>query len=66
MRIFRVIFSAAVVVSTASAGLVTAAAPEAGAAAAVNYVALGAPVLVDIRTYPVKVTDGTVYLDVGA
>ncbi len=43
MRIFPVIFSAAVVVSTASAGLVTAAAtaPAAGAAAAVNYVALG-------------------------
>ena len=43
MRIFPVIFSAAVVVSTAAAGLVTAAAtaPAAGAAAAVNYVALG-------------------------
>jgi lysophospholipase L1-like esterase len=41
--IFRVIFSAAVVVSTASAGLVTAtaAAPAAGAAVAVKYVALG-------------------------
>jgi 3-phenylpropionate/trans-cinnamate dioxygenase ferredoxin subunit len=26
--------------------------------------ALGAPVLVDIRTYPVKVTDGTLYLEV--
>ena len=27
--------------------------------------ALGAPVLVDVRTYPVKVADGTVYIDVG-
>jgi 3-phenylpropionate/trans-cinnamate dioxygenase ferredoxin component len=27
--------------------------------------ALGAPVLVDVRTFPVKVTDGTVYIDVG-
>ena len=26
--------------------------------------ALGVPVLVDIRTYPVKVTDGTLYLEV--
>jgi len=25
--------------------------------------ALGAPVLTDIGTYPVKVTDGTVYID---
>jgi lysophospholipase L1-like esterase len=43
VRIFRVIFSAAVVVSTASVSLVTAAAvaPAAGAAAPVNYVALG-------------------------
>ena len=43
MRIFQVIFSAAVVVSTASAGLVTAAAAAsaAGAVAPVNYVALG-------------------------
>ena len=24
-----------------------------------------APVLVDVRTYPVKVTDGTVYIEVG-
>ena len=39
MRIIRVIFSAAVVVSTASAGLVTAA--GAHAATTVNYVALG-------------------------
>lgn len=39
MRIFRVIFSAAVVVSTASAGLVTA--TGAHAATTVNYVALG-------------------------
>ena len=28
--------------------------------------ALGAPVLVDIRTYPVKVMDGTVYVDLEA
>jgi 3-phenylpropionate/trans-cinnamate dioxygenase ferredoxin component len=27
--------------------------------------ALGAPVLVDIRTYPTKVIDGTVYIEVG-
>jgi 3-phenylpropionate/trans-cinnamate dioxygenase ferredoxin subunit len=27
--------------------------------------ALGAPVLVDVRTYPVKVADGTVYIEVG-
>ena len=27
--------------------------------------ALGAPVLVDLRTYPVKVEDGTVYVDLG-
>jgi len=27
--------------------------------------ALGAPVLVNVRTYPVKVADGTVYIDVG-
>ena len=27
--------------------------------------ALGAPVLTDIRTYPVKVMDGTVYIEVG-
>ena len=27
--------------------------------------ALGAPVLVDIRTYPVKVIDGTVYIEIG-
>ena len=27
---------------------------------------LGAPVLVDIRTYPVKVMDGTVYIDLEA
>jgi len=27
--------------------------------------ALGAPVLADLRTYPVKVENGTVYLDVG-
>ena len=27
--------------------------------------ALGAPVLVDLRTYPTKVIDGTVYIDVG-
>jgi 3-phenylpropionate/trans-cinnamate dioxygenase ferredoxin component len=27
--------------------------------------ALGAPVLADLRTYPVKVVDGTVYIDVG-
>jgi 3-phenylpropionate/trans-cinnamate dioxygenase ferredoxin subunit len=27
--------------------------------------ALGAPVLTDLRTYPVKVADGTVYIDVG-
>ena len=27
--------------------------------------ALGAPVLVDVRTYPVKVIDGTVYIEVG-
>jgi 3-phenylpropionate/trans-cinnamate dioxygenase ferredoxin subunit len=26
--------------------------------------ALGAPVLVDVRTYPVKVADGTLYLEV--
>jgi 3-phenylpropionate/trans-cinnamate dioxygenase ferredoxin component len=26
--------------------------------------ALGAPVLVDVRTYPVKATDGTVYVDI--
>jgi 3-phenylpropionate/trans-cinnamate dioxygenase ferredoxin component len=26
--------------------------------------ALGAPVLADVRTYPVRVTDGTVYLEV--
>ena len=42
MRIFGVIFSTAIVVSTASAGLVSAiAAPAADAATAVNYVALG-------------------------
>ena len=39
MRIFRVFFSAAIVVSTAGAGLVTA--TTASAAGAVNYVALG-------------------------
>ena len=27
--------------------------------------ALGAPVLVDVRTYPAKVLDGTVYIEVG-
>ena len=27
--------------------------------------ALGAPVLVDVRTYPTKVLDGTVYIEVG-
>jgi hypothetical protein len=27
--------------------------------------ALGAPVLADIRTYPTKVIDGTVYIEVG-
>jgi 3-phenylpropionate/trans-cinnamate dioxygenase ferredoxin subunit len=27
--------------------------------------ALGAPVLVDLRTYPTKVIDGTVHIDVG-
>jgi len=27
--------------------------------------ALGAPVLTDLRTYPAKVVDGTVYIDVG-
>ena len=27
--------------------------------------ALGAPVLVDLRTYPTKVADGVVYIDVG-
>ncbi|MGH3410383.1 MAG: MocE family 2Fe-2S type ferredoxin [Streptosporangiaceae bacterium] len=27
--------------------------------------ALGAPVLEDIRTYPVKVVDGTVFIDIG-
>jgi Rieske [2Fe-2S] domain protein, MocE subfamily len=27
--------------------------------------ALGAPVLVDVRTYPTKVIDGTVYIEVG-
>ena len=27
--------------------------------------ALGAPVLVDFRTYPTRVIDGTVYIDVG-
>ena len=27
--------------------------------------ALGAPVLTDVRTYPVRVTDGTVYIDAG-
>ena len=27
--------------------------------------ALGAPVLVDLRTYPVRVDEGTVYVDVG-
>lgn len=27
--------------------------------------AMGAPVLVDVATYPVKVEDGTVYLDIG-
>jgi 3-phenylpropionate/trans-cinnamate dioxygenase ferredoxin component len=27
--------------------------------------ALGAPVLTDMRTYPAKVTDGTVYIEVG-
>jgi 3-phenylpropionate/trans-cinnamate dioxygenase ferredoxin subunit len=27
--------------------------------------ALGAPVLVDICTYPTKVIDGTVYIEVG-
>jgi 3-phenylpropionate/trans-cinnamate dioxygenase ferredoxin subunit len=27
--------------------------------------ALGAPVVVPVRTYPVKVTDGTVYLEIG-
>jgi 3-phenylpropionate/trans-cinnamate dioxygenase ferredoxin component len=27
--------------------------------------ALGAPVLVDIRTYPTRVIDGTVYIEVG-
>jgi len=27
--------------------------------------ALGAPVLVDVRTYPVKVADGTVYIEIG-
>ncbi len=27
--------------------------------------ALGAPVLEDIRTYPVKVEDGTVFIDIG-
>jgi len=26
--------------------------------------ALGAPVLFDVGTYPVKVTDGTVYLEI--
>jgi 3-phenylpropionate/trans-cinnamate dioxygenase ferredoxin subunit len=28
--------------------------------------ALGAPVLEDVRTYPVKVVDGTVLIDTGA
>ena len=27
--------------------------------------ALGAPVLTDVRTYPVKVADGTVFIEVG-
>jgi 3-phenylpropionate/trans-cinnamate dioxygenase ferredoxin component len=27
--------------------------------------ALGAPVLADVRTYPVKVVDGTVFIEVG-
>ncbi len=27
--------------------------------------ALGAPVLVDLRTYPAKVVDGMVYIDIG-
>jgi 3-phenylpropionate/trans-cinnamate dioxygenase ferredoxin subunit len=27
--------------------------------------ALGAPVLVDVRTYPAKVIDSTVYIEVG-
>jgi len=27
--------------------------------------ALGAPVLEDVRTYPVKVTDGTVFIEIG-
>ena len=27
--------------------------------------ALGAPVLIDLRTYPTKVINGTVYIDVG-
>ena len=27
--------------------------------------AKGAPVCVDLRTYPMKVEDGTVYIDVG-
>jgi 3-phenylpropionate/trans-cinnamate dioxygenase ferredoxin component len=27
--------------------------------------ALGAPVLVDIRTYPARVEDGTVYIEIG-
>ena len=33
-----------------------------------NYVsgkALGAPVLEDVRTYPVKMVDGTVYIEIG-
>ena len=30
-----------------------------------NGKALGAPVLVDLRTYPTRVVDGTVYIDVG-
>ena len=30
-----------------------------------NGKALGAPVLVNLRTYPTRVVDGTVYIDVG-
>jgi lysophospholipase L1-like esterase len=41
LRIFRVFFSAAIVVSTAAAGLVTATAASAAGAVNVNYVALG-------------------------
>ena len=28
-------------------------------------IAKGAPVIVDLRSYPTKVEDGTVYIDVG-